>query len=220
MKINWTLLRWQLRQVYPINLIALILSVLYVLFTEELLLFTGISLPLLFILLHVGLVSFMLGRFHSAASQYLYGQGFSRKELWRTNLLANLSSMLIVWIPLCILIYFGLRSQLQDYDKNYRFPVLAPLEYSFPIAVLVTYLLILPLFQYCFVRLASPLRRSFNSVVLLICFLLIFGTIATSFNLAYVPTSVVILAVCGFAFASLVLLIKSSKLHQSMEVRN
>ena len=166
MKIKISLLAMLFRHTLPASLIALPVGCLYVLFTRNVLNWQN-PLMALFILVHSIAIASSLGQFSSPNFAFLYTQGYSRDELWMHKMLATAFSVLIVWLPITLIIRFGIRSFVQDkiFVSPY-FPIMMVREAPVLWFWLGGYAILLPLFHYVWIRRAQPLRGE-NGVVLL-----------------------------------------------------
>jgi hypothetical protein len=168
-----------LRQTLPVSLIALPVGCLYVMFTREVLTWQNPWMAL-FVLAHSIAIAFCLGRFGSPSFAFLYTRGYSRDELWLHKMLGTASSVLIVWLPITLVLWLGIRSSVQDkmFVSPY-FPIMMMREASVPWFWLGGYAILLPLFHYVWIRRAQPLRGENGVVLLAIGVVVVIGTLMT-----------------------------------------
>ena len=169
MHIYWPLLdsgfvpRDQLRW---LTLVSAVTASSYVLFYDKVLDFRVDRFAILFVLAHSFSISRLVARVRSEAFAFLYSQGFSRDALWRHMWLATSASVLATWLPCAVLILTPLRGLLQDQLQNPWFPLMAATEWPFLIWSLLAYVLVLPVFQYEWIRSAMPFRDIVSGHVL------------------------------------------------------
>jgi hypothetical protein len=175
MRIKMSLLRMMMRQCLPATLIAFPLACFYVLLTRK---------PLdganpwmgLFVLAHSITLAFCLGRYRSPGFAFLYTRGYARDALWLHEMLTTILAVLAVWLPLALLVWLPIRSSVQDVlFRSPYFPILMIREVSVPWAWLAGYALLLPLFQYVWIRRAQPLAGGDGVVLLAIGTVIVIG---------------------------------------------
>jgi len=166
MKIKMPLLAILLRQTLPASLIALPVGCLYVMFTRNVLNWQNPWMAL-FVLAHSIAIASSLGRFGSPNFAFLYTRGYSRDELWAHKMLGTALCVLMVWSPIALMLWLGVRSAVQDkmFVSPY-FPIMMTREAPVPWFWLGGYAILLPLFHYVWIRRAQPLRGE-NGIVLL-----------------------------------------------------
>lgn len=214
MKLNRSLLLWQLRQARNTNALAFVAACLYVLFKREPL--GGHPLwPWLFMAVHAGKIAFDLAR--PASTSFLYGRGFPRGTLWGHTTLAAFLSAMTAWLPAAMLIWTGARSALQAALWNPFYPLFASYDMPVPWIWALGYLTALPVFLYVYVRRAQPTRRNEAGDALALAY------IAAAFVLtinAYSNGRLVQNIFIGAAVAlTLTLLWGARRLQRTMEVR-
>jgi hypothetical protein len=201
-----------------VTLVAMVLSILYVLTCRDPLRFEGISPPAFFILLHCLLITWQQGRVHRKAFSFLYVQGFSRNTLWLNTMLASSVAALAVWLPCALLVWSGIRSDFQELMASYWFPLMADTEKPFLLWCLLAYAVLLPVFHYCWIRAAQPTRGTAGG------FAIAAGVVAAAFSIwnsvrvADMPTWIVVLLAGGFVAAAISLAVGGTKLHRQLEV--
>ena len=104
------LLRWQLRQLFAINVIAVLVASLYVLFRTEPLIAPGEVSVLVAVFVHSGLIVWTLGRVTTRQTGFLYTLGFTRDQICWQTLMASAISGLLVCFTGWLLMLTGLRS--------------------------------------------------------------------------------------------------------------
>jgi hypothetical protein len=166
-----------LRQTLPVSLIALPVGCLYVMFTREVLTWQNPWIAL-FVLAHSIAIAFCLGRFGSPSFAFLYTRGYSRDELWLHKMLGTALSALMVWLPISLMLWLGIRSLVQDkmFVSPY-FPIMMMREAPVPWFWLGGYAILLPLFHYVWIRRAQPLRGENGVVLLAIGVVVVIGTL-------------------------------------------
>ncbi|MDA1051730.1 MAG: hypothetical protein O3C40_14770 [Planctomycetota bacterium] len=218
MKLRWSLLCWQLRQVSVVTIAAMLLSVWFVLTYHDPLKFDIMTWAPFFILAHCSLLTWRLGRVRSRSFGFLYGQGFSRDTLWLHTMLASGVSVLAVWLPAALLVWSGLRSDYQEMMQNYWFPLMAETEGAFILWSLLAYAVLLPVFHYCWIRAAQPTRGTTGGFAIAIG--AVFGafSIWNSVRVPDMPTWTVLLFAGGFVLATISLSLGGMRLHRRLEV--
>ncbi len=175
MRIKTSLLRMMMRQCLPATLIGLPMACFYVLLTREPLDWAD---PLmgLFVLAHsIGIVC-SLGWYRSRSFAFLYTRGYSRDELWVHKILATALAALAVWLPVALLVWLPLRSDVQDMlFRSPYFPIMTIREAAVPWAWLAGYALLLPLFHYVWIRRAQPLAGGDGAALLAIGTVIVIG---------------------------------------------
>lgn len=216
---NAPLFQWQFRQVRWVTLIALVVTLGYTLFEPEPLNYRSLGLPLLFVLAHSILITWRLGRVRSREFGFLYTQGYSRDAIWWHMMLASVMSVMTVWLPSALIIWSGLRCGLQDAMLNYRFPFSGPLEMTYPLWVLLLYVLFLPAFQYAWIRNLQPTRGPLAGFFVATAMVMtVFRLWSTLDNMLQLSGVGLWLILGGLIMASSSLLFGGWRLHRRLEV--
>jgi len=218
MVFNGPLFRWQFRRLRWVTLIALVIALAYVLFEPNVLRFRMIDGVIFFVFFHCTGIAGQFGRPQSRSFGFLYSQGYSRDAIWGHMMLASATSVLIVWFPPTLTIWLGLRCGLQDLMLNYRFPYSAPLEYFYPLWILLLYILFLPAFHYAWIRNLQPMRSPMSGSFLLAAVFLAVFSIGNSIYMERIPVVSQWLIVAGLLVATISLMVGSRRLHREMEV--
>lgn len=218
MKLHWSLLRWQLRQISVVTLVAMLFSAVFILTHREPLKFEMFTPPPFFILAHSLLITWRLGRAHSRSFGFLYAQGFSRDTLWGHTMLASGVSVLAAWLPASLLVWTGLRSDYQELMQNYWFPLMAETEGAFLLWSLLAYAVLLPSFHYCWIRAAQPMRGTVGGFA--IAFGMVFAALSiwNAVRVPSMPVWIVLWFSAGFVLAAISLCLGGFKLHRRLEV--
>lgn len=216
MRIKMSLLKIMFRETLPVTLIALLISVPFVLFTREVLMWQNPWIAI-FILSHSIALAALSGRYRSRSFAFLYTRGFTRDELWFHKMLSSALSVLAVWLPVSLIVWLPVRSFIQDkmFMSPY-FPLMMIREATVPWAWLGGYAILLPLFHYVWIRRAQPLRGENGvvflaiGVVIVIATLMMFRWHPQWFRILIYALSTVMIATC---------LIAGRILHRNLEVQ-
>lgn len=175
MKVKQSLLKMMMRQCLPTTLIGLPIACFYVLLTRKPLDWANPWMGL-FVLAHSIAIASCLGRYRSPAFAFLYTRGYSRDELWIHKLLVTILAVLTVWLPLALIVWLPIRSNVQDVlFRSPYFPIMMLREATVPCAWLMGYALLLPLFHYVWIRRAQPLAGGDGVVLLAIGTVIVVG---------------------------------------------
>jgi len=216
MRLRRSLFKWFWRQILPVTYVALPVMVLYVLLAREPLDWND-SWMGLFILVHSLALVVCLGRFQSTGFTFLYSRGFSRDALWGHAMLATGAAVLTIWLPVALLIWFRIRSGLQDVVmQSPYFPIMAPREMSAPWFWLGGYLILVSMFHYVWIRRAQPTRDSNGAVLLAVGAVIV---IATLMSFRWHPGWFACLAVGLGAMGTVTALVGGLLLHRRLEVQ-
>lgn len=219
MQFRWALFCWQVRNLVPVSLTAAVLSCLFVLITREPLRFAMLNGPTpYFILVHCLAITWCLGRVRSRSFAFLYGQGFTRDSLWLHAMLATCVSVLAAWLPAAVLIWSGLRSGFQDQMQNYWFPLMAETESAFLYWSLLSYVVLLPILHYGWIRAAQPMRGTTGGFAIAIATVFAAFSIWNSIHVHRMPIWIVVLLAGGFVVAAVSLAWGGRSLHRRLEV--
>ena len=177
MKIRISLLGILFRQTLSVTLIALAIGCLYVQYTREPLDWHNPWIAL-FILVHSVGISVCMGQFRSASFAFLYTRGYSRDQLLVHKMLATVLCVLAVWLPISLIVWTPVRSFVQDklFASPY-FPIMAQREAAVPWFWLAGYMLLLPLFQYVWIRRAQLMRGGNGAVLLAVGMVIVIVTL-------------------------------------------
>ena len=216
MRIKMSLLKIMFRETLPVTLIALLISVPFVLFTRDVLMWQNPWIAI-FILSHSIALAALSGRYRSRSFAFLYTRGFTRDELWFHKMLSSALSVLAVWLPVSLIVWLPVRSFIQDkmFMSPY-FPLMMIREATVPWAWLGGYAILLPLFHYVWIRRAQPLRGENGvvflaiGVVIVIATLMMFRWHPQWFRILIYALSTVMIATC---------LIAGRILHRNLEVQ-
>ena len=218
MKIHPGLLRIYWRQSLPATVMGVLSLTIYVLLRQDVMIWRD-PLPLYLVGLQCLFLAWLLGRFNTPAFAFLYSRGYSRDQLWGHLMLASLISALAAWLPAALIVWTGLRSHLFDLLENPYFPVMAPLETMAPLAWLVFYLTLIPIFHYVWIRLAQPTRGRLGGLIASSAMLLAFAMSFDIVRASFINEWFVWLAGLTFAATSLCTLYGGRTLHRFLEVR-
>lgn len=218
MHFNKTLFLWQLRRVGWINLIAMPIALTYVLARPEPFIYRWLGWTLLFTLVHSILITWQLGQTRSRSFGFLYTQGYSRDAIWTNTMLATAASVLIVWLPVSLAIWTGLRCGIQDLTQNYHYPVMSSLDQSYPFLPLLIYFVFLTTFHYTWIRTSQPTRGSISGIFLAVAVVILMFSLWNSLRIHSLPDIGFWLILAGLLIASLALLIGGRRLHRRLEV--
>ncbi|MHC4638332.1 MAG: hypothetical protein ACYTBP_06470 [Planctomycetota bacterium] len=179
MKIRISLIGILFRQALLVELIALPIIGLYMLFTREPISWQNPWIAI-FILSHSIAVAVCLGRFRSADFAFLYTRGYSRDQLWVHKMLATVLCVLAMWLPIALIVWTPVRSIVQDkmFNSPY-FPIMAQREAAVPWFWLAGYAILLPMFHYVWIRQAQPIKGSNGAVLLAIGMVIVIVTLMT-----------------------------------------
>lgn len=177
MRVKVSLLKMLFRQTLPVTVIGLPVGCFYVLFTREPLLWWNPWMAL-FVLVHSIAIAFCFGRYRSRSFAFLYTRGYSRNELWMHKMLGTILSVLAVWLPIGLIIWLPIRSNVQDklFMSPY-FPLMMIREASVPLSWLGGYALLLPLFHYVWIRQAQPMQGANGVKLLAVGVVVVIGTL-------------------------------------------
>lgn len=212
------LLRWQLRQLFWINCLA-VCGILWfaLLFNSAITFFRG-SPVLPGVMVHCGLMVLWLGRSEPRGPGFLYSQGFSRDQIWWSTFLATLCSGILVTGCLWLTIVTGLRSLVQASLGNPWFPMAGTIESTSSLWFLVEYCLLLPPMHYVWVRARLPQRDAGAGWALAL------GIIAIDANCysyaSQVGQGAVALLLGAATVLALLTLIAGWKFHRQIEVQS
>jgi hypothetical protein len=218
MKILPGLLQIYWRQSLPATALGALSLAIYLLFHQDVMEWHD-QLPLFLVGLQCLFLAWLLGRFNTSAFAFLYSRGYSRDQLWGHMMLASAISALAAWVSAALIVWTGLRSYLFNFFENPYFPVMAPLETIVPLAWLVFYFTLIPIFHYVWIRLAQPTRGRSGGMIAAAALLVAF---AMSFEVARTPYLNEWYAwLAGLTFATTILctLHGSRTLHRLLEVR-
>jgi len=168
MNIKLSLIGTFMRQTLGVTLIALPVMVIFSLFYRDVLTWQNPWMSF-FVLVHSIAIVSCMGRFRSRSFAYIYTRGYSRDELWCNKMIASFISVLIVWLPVGLFIWYPVRSTIQDkmFMSPY-FPLMMIREATVPLFWLFGYAVLVPLFHYVWIRRAQPTRGSNGAVLLAI----------------------------------------------------
>jgi hypothetical protein len=216
MKIKLSLLKIMFMETLPVTLIALLISCIYVLFAQQILIWQNPWIAM-FILVHSIAIAALTGRYRSRAFTFLYTRGYTKDELWFHKMLSTALSVLAVWLPASLIIWLSFRSFVQDkmFVSPY-FPIMTIREAEVPWAWLAGYAILLPLFHYVWIRRAQPLRDENGVVFLAIGVVIVISTLMTFrwyqhwFKILVYTLSIVMIITC---------LVSGKILHRNIEVQ-
>ncbi|MHC4715284.1 MAG: hypothetical protein ACYTAN_18770 [Planctomycetota bacterium] len=173
-----------------------------------------------FIAAHTFLIVSCCGRLYWQQRAFLFTRGYGRDTLWLNMLSASFASVLAAWLPAALAVWTPLRSASQDrLLRSPEFPIMAPVEAGVPWFWLASYVLLLALFHYAWIRRSQPTRGTQGGVVLSFgviaaaCVLLLEGNIIVREGWLVRPIG------AAAASATVVLLWASLVLHRRLEVR-
>ena len=172
MTFHWPLFFWYFRSLRLLTTITSISALSFVALHTLPLSFRNDSASL-FILFHSFLIACLVSPSRIDVSRFLFSQGFSRESLWFHSWLAAIASIGITLAPCAILILTGLRGWIQDIQSNPWFPLMAGTELPVLTWATALYLILLPVFRYATIRMASPDRDFKSGLGILFLFLLI-----------------------------------------------
>ena len=214
------LLRWQLRQLLPVNLPAIVVAGLVTLFRSEPMIAPGSVTMLVAIVIHCGLLVWRLSSMAPGNNSFVHVQGYTRDQIWWQVLLASLISGAMVCGTVWLLMVSRLRCVIQDgWMSNPWFPVTATREYSLPWVLLFGYIVVLPMMHYVWIRARNPYQESASGWLLLIlglsfqlwgCYRIYPHRLETGFLLSLMALHVP---------ATLLLTVACWRLHRTLEVR-
>ncbi len=215
------LLRWQLRQLLPINACMFVVTVLYTLGRFGPIVAPGDFGLLLGVIAHSGVVVWQLGRGTSRATGFLHTQGYSRNEMWFQMMVASAFSAFVVCGSMWLIMVTGLRAGLQDVlIQNPWFPFMRTAEYAVPGILLLEYATVLLLIHYAWIRANQSAKDSSGGWMLMclgICFLL--WGFGMSWSHRWHPWILDAMPIL-FIPSLLVTLIAGFRLHRTTEVRS
>ena len=107
------LLSWLFRPMRWLSISFAALAALYIMTSRSILAFDMLGWVPYFILAHCVALVWVVGRVERASFGYLYVQGHDRDTLWRHTMMASTLSVMVVWLPCTLLIWFGIRSGYQ-----------------------------------------------------------------------------------------------------------
>ena len=137
--------------------------------------------------------------------------------LARENLPIKFRTVLATWLPCAVLILTPLRGLFQDYLLNPWFPVMAPTERLFLVRALLVYALLLPVFQYEWIRSSMPYRGLVSGHMLAIAYFVFAALLAERFWRFGFDSGRWWL-IGGFAVVSVILGLFGRWMHRRMEV--
>lgn len=152
------LTRWQLRQLFWPNFLALCVGVLFVLLSSSAITFLRNEYIMFGVFVHCSVLVLILGRSDPRGPGFLYSQGFSRDQLWWSTFFATLLSGFIVCFICWLTIVTGLRALVQETIGNPWFPVAGTIDSKSVKWFVPVYLLVLPPLHYIWVRARQPFR--------------------------------------------------------------
>jgi hypothetical protein len=157
MKTMLILTRWQLRQLFWPNCLAVCAGVLFVLLSSAAVTFLRNELVMFGVFVHCGVLVLILGRSDPRGPGFLYSQGFSRDQLWWSTFVATLFSGLIVCFMCWFTIITGLRALVQEATGNPWFPAAGTIDAGSVKWFMLVYVLVLPPLHYIWVRARQPM---------------------------------------------------------------
>ncbi len=218
---NWRLTLYLLRSVWPVTVLAWLVSIPLVLLYRDVIWIAIIWLDL-FVLVHSAAIVTMLSRFRSGEFAFLRGRGFSRDVLWRHTMQASLLAVLGVWLPVALAIWTPLRATVQDSLQNPLFPFMAKTEHFAPWLWLGMYAVLLPVFHWVAIRLVLPGRAGLAGVLLATgAVIAIFDSISAALRIvrsAYGDERTITMVSLTVLIA-LLALIASWRMHRRLEVQ-
>lgn len=137
---------WLLKPMLPVTILIGCWMIPFTLLPEETMSIRNTRVWLWWPALHVLRLSFDSSRVMPARAGFAQTVGYGRAVIARHIVLARLSAVLIVWLPVAAIYWLGIRSLFQQHLlNNPNFPVMAPLEFHIPILAMLNYLLFLGL---------------------------------------------------------------------------
>lgn len=155
-----TAIRWQARQLLPINMAAVACLVLYTLFTPSAITFVSNEGLAIGVLIHCLAMTVALGRSALAGPGFLYSQGLSRDQLWWSTFAATVGSGALICIVFWLMVITGIRATVQQACGNPWFPVVGTMELTAIKWLLLEYGLLLPPLHYVWIRTRQPYTDS------------------------------------------------------------
>ncbi len=211
-----TLFRWQLRQLFVLNLAVILAVIWWAIFDSSPLTFVRNPLPALFAIGHGALMAILLGRGNPRRSGFLYAQGFSRDRIWLATALATLTSAALISAAVWLCIVLKLRSHVQEWCGNPWFPLVGASEAGEAVTFFLLYALVLSIAHYVWVRARLP-QPDFGAGWIVAVLLMLAAGLSRDM-LRRSPSSSVTLTCCWTLLAA-VLLIGSWRLHRKTEVQ-
>ncbi|MEN6626062.1 MAG: hypothetical protein ABFD69_07545 [Candidatus Sumerlaeia bacterium] len=207
---------WLMRRLRPITTVAAAVACGWTLLVPGPL-YESREWPLLFILAHSIAITSALGRFMTPQFAWLHGRGYSRAALWSHTMAAAGAGALAVWIPAALIVATPARSFVHDrlFTSPY-YPIMQPRDAIEIWQWLWTYLALLPLMAYGWIRESQPTRGMMGG------WLLVIAAIIAGFSMLNItrpgefPRELVNGA---YGLAALICLIAGRRLYRALEVR-
>ena len=213
------LLRWQLRQLFAVNALAVLLASLYVLLRTKPMVAPD-EVELVAVLVHSGLIVWRLGRVSARHTGFLYTLGLTRDQIGSQTLLASAISGVLVCGTAWLIMVTSLRSAVQDiWYQNMYFPFIAPEEYLVPWVWLFTYAIILPLMHYVWIRGNQPCQGGASGWMLLIVGLYFHAWAFDRAQMHVLESTFLFSLAAMYIPAVLLLVVACLRLHRTMEIR-
>lgn len=166
-----------LRHLLPVNLAAIVVALGFVLVWRNPLV-EDRGWPLLFVMIHSIAAILRVDAFNTGWYAFYRTRRFTSRCLAAHGLLAATVSALTVWGVAAIVVWSGLRAELQDHVIRSPYaPFLARLERAWPLEWLAAYLVLIPVWHYALVRKAQPTAGAFNGLVLAAVFAIAWSTL-------------------------------------------
>lgn len=214
---RFQLFRWQFWQLWKINLLITLAIGAYVLMRvvpfsrPELLLFVCVT-------IHSALVVRKLSSASAIKSKLLYSKDLTRDQIWWQTFFASVASGLLVYGTAFLLMWLQIRSAVQEHLVNPYFPIFATKELWVPGMWMLTYLLVMPLFHYAFIRGRQAWRNRGSGWATLLVGLGLFSWYTSKMALGtYTSTDYLIFASCHVP-AAVVLIVATWRMHRTMEL--
>ncbi|MDB5387609.1 MAG: hypothetical protein JWM11_3255 [Planctomycetaceae bacterium] len=217
MKLMLILTRWQIRQLFWANCLAMCCATWFALMSNSAIVFSRNVSVAFGVLVHCGIMVLILGRSEPRGPGFLYCQGFSRDQLWWSAFAATVCSGVLVCLSFWLIIATGLRVVVQQALGNPWFPMAGTIEAKSTKWFLMEYILLLPPLHYIWVRARLP-QRDAGAGWALAAGILAFDAHCYTYADQVTPSSAAILiGVTGLL--ALVTLIASWQFHRQTEVQ-
>jgi hypothetical protein len=215
MTIKTAFIRILCLQCLPVTAVALLVGIPYLLLAPGFLAFRNPWLNLL-ILVHCVALALRLGHMSRPSTEFMYTQGYSRDLIWLHIIISTLLSVLAVWLPLALCLWWPLRSGIQDHVlASPYYPLMRIRDSSLPWFWLYGYGLLLPLFHYVWIRRAQPGKGSEGAVLIAI------GVVMAAYVMLIFPEHpdwFMTVAWMLSVVVALTTLVAGRLLHRSMEI--
>lgn len=212
---------WQLRQLKLINIIAIIVSGVWLILHQATMQIPGPFLLLPGTAVHCAAVVWTLGRATSRHTGFLHVQGLTRDQIWWHTFTATLISGGMVVLISAVIILSGLRAWVQDvWIESPYFLVPVSSENWIPLILVLHYAFILPLMHYVWIRANQPFRGTTAGWMMMslgLCFYLWSFAMAEGHRSS--PRFLIIVALTHIP-AIAMLIVSCNRIHRTLEVRS